>query len=69
VGQLRDLGGPLAVDGTLQLTPRPGYKLQARVGLRPNAAPELTQNLQGLLQYMGTPDAQGRYPYAQEGVF
>jgi hypothetical protein len=69
VGQVRDLGGPVAVDGTLQLTPRPGYKLQARIGPRPDAPPEIKQSLQAFLQYMGSPDAQDRYPYSQEGVF
>jgi hypothetical protein len=68
VGRLHDLGGPLSVEGTLLLTPKPGYKVDLRVGARPSASPVLRQNLQ-YLQIMGPPDAQGRYPYTQEGVF
>jgi hypothetical protein len=66
VGQLRDLGGgPLAVEGTLRLTPEPGYDLEALVAVRPTASPELAQDI----RYLGSPDAQGRRPFSLAGTF
>jgi general secretion pathway protein N len=65
VGELRDLGGPLEVQGTLHLTPEPGFALQALVKARPDASPDL----QRAIQYLGSPDAQGRRPFGTEGTF
>jgi general secretion pathway protein N len=65
VGNLRDLGGPLAVDGTLRLTREPGFVLDARIAARPNASPEIVKQL----QYLGSPDAQGRRPLSVAGTF
>ena len=64
-GQLRDLGGPLWLRGTLRLTPQPGYVLHARVAARTGASPSLLQ----ALQYLGAPDAQGRRPFALAGTY
>lgn len=60
VGTLVDLGGPLAVQGTLRLTRQPGYVLQGTVAAREGAAPELVS----ALQFLGTPDALGRRPFS-----
>lgn len=65
VGTLTDLGGPLAVQGTLRLTNQPGYVLEGQVAPRADAAPELVSNL----QFLGSPDAAGRRPFSIAGTF
>jgi general secretion pathway protein N len=66
LGQLRDLGGgPLAVEGTLRLTPEPGFDLEGLVAARPNAPADLVQEI----QYLGSPDAQGRRPFSLAATF
>jgi general secretion pathway protein N len=64
-GVVHDLGGPLALDATLQLTHDPGYLVQGQVAARPSAAPEFAQQL----QYLGSPDASGRRPFSLSGTF
>lgn len=61
---LQDLGGPLAVSGTLRLTPE-GYEIEGTVAARPGAAPELANSL----QYLGSPDSLGRRPFSMAGTF
>jgi general secretion pathway protein N len=66
VGQLRDLGGgPLAVEGTVRLTPEPGFDVQGLVKTRPTASPELASDI----QFLGSPDAQGRRPFSLAATF
>lgn len=65
VGQLRDLGGPLSLTGTVRLTAQPGYVLRAELAARAGAAPSLVQ----ALQYLGAPDAEGRRPFALAGTY
>src|SRR4029077_10492158 len=65
LGTLTDLGGPLAVEGTLRLTDQPGYVLEGQVAARGDAAPELI----GSLQFLGSPDASGRRPFSIAGTF
>jgi len=66
VGQIKDLGtGPLAVEGSLKLTPAPGFDLEGLVAPRASASPELVQNL----RMLGSPDAQGRRPFSMESTF
>lgn len=65
VGTLIDLGGPLAVQGTLRLTGQPGYVLEAQVAPRADAAPELVSDL----QFLGSPDRSGRRPFSIAGTF
>ena len=64
VGTLEDLGGPLAVRGTLRLTRQPGYVLEGTVAPREGASPELL----GELQFLGSPDALGRRPFNIAGT-
>ena len=64
VGTLVDLGGPLAVQGTLRLTRQPGYELQGTVAVRNDAPAELTNDL----AYLGTPDALGRRSFNVAGT-
>jgi general secretion pathway protein N len=56
-GQLQDLGGPLAVQGTLRvMQDKPGVEVHGLVTPRPEATPEMRHQL----EYLGSPDAQGR---------
>jgi len=64
-GQLRDLGGPLAVEGTLTLTPAPGYEVHGLVAAR-NEAPA---DLKSELLMLGSPDAQGRRRFDIDSTF
>jgi general secretion pathway protein N len=66
LGQLKDLGGgPLAVEGTLKLTPEPGIDLEGLVAARPGAPADLVEDL----RYLGSPDAQGRRPFSLATTF
>ena len=64
-GRLQDLGGPLAVSGTVRLTPGRGYAVDGLVAARADAPPELVNNL----AFLGSPDAQGRRPFSMSGTF
>ena len=64
-GDLQDVGGPLAVQGKLVLTPQPGYELSGYVTPRPSAVPALIN----AIQFLGSPDAQGRRQFALSGTY
>jgi len=64
-GKLRDLDGPLALEGTLRLTPQPGFELQGFIAPRRGAPPELVNNI----RFLGSPDAAGRRPFSMSGTF
>ncbi len=64
VGKLRDLDGPLAVQGTMRLTRQPGFDLQGDVTARPGAPPALINNI----RFLGSPDALGRRPFGISGT-
>jgi general secretion pathway protein N len=64
-GEVRDLGGPLAVEGRLVLTPQPGYDLTGYVTPRQSAS----QPLINAIEFLGSPDAQGRRPFALSGTY
>jgi general secretion pathway protein N len=63
-GALESLGGPLDVKGTLSLTREPGYSLEGTVAAGPQTDPQLAKQL----EYLGTPDAQGRRPFSVAGT-
>lgn len=64
-GQLKDLGGPLALEGTVRLKQdQPGVMLDTFITPRPDAAPQLVSQLQFL-----APDAQGRRQLTTEMTF
>lgn len=65
LGQLRDLGGPLELEGTVRLTSEPGFDLEGLVKARANAPEALVREL----QFLGSPDAQGRRPIALAATF
>jgi general secretion pathway protein N len=62
-GQLRDLGGPLEVEGTLVLRPDLSWQVDALLRARPGASDRLAR----LLEYLGPPDAQGRRTFSAAG--
>jgi hypothetical protein len=64
-GELHDLGGPLAVHGTLRMTPEPGFILEGKVATRASVAPELERQL----QMLGPPDAQGQRSFSLADTF
>ena len=64
-GNVQDAGGPLAVSGTIALTPQPGYDLSGYVTPRANA----TQPLLNAIEFLGSPDAQGRRQFAMSGTY
>jgi len=65
VGQLRDLGGPLAVTGTLTIRNGHEYELDGFAAARPDASAELSK----AVEFLGPADAQGRRPYSLAGSF
>jgi general secretion pathway protein N len=64
-GDVQDLGGPLAVTGKLVLTPQPGYELSGYVTPRASA----NQALVNTIEFLGSPDAQGRRQFALSGTY
>ncbi len=63
VGQLKDLGGPLSLQGTLKLTRNGQFDVEGLIAARPEASPELVSNL----RFLGTPDAAGRRTFSMQG--
>lgn len=64
-GEVRDAGGPLAVTGKLVLTPQPGYDLSGYVTPRASA----NRALVNAIEFLGSPDAQGRRQFALSGTY
>jgi general secretion pathway protein N len=65
IGALRDIGGPLALQGVVQLAPGGAYELNGTVAARETSNGELQQ----LLQLLGPPDAQGRHEFSLSGSY
>ena len=64
-GELRDLGGPLAVSGTLIIRNGSDYVLSGRAAARADANPELAK----AVEFLGPSDAQGQRQYSLAGSF
>jgi hypothetical protein len=64
-GQLRDLGGPLAVSGTLLVRNGNEYQLSGLAAARAEANPELAK----AVEFLGPSDPQGRRQYSLAGSF
>lgn len=62
-GLIEDIGGPLEIKGTLELTPERAYDLKTRVKARPDAPAQLKNNL----KFLGSPDADGSQEFALQG--
>jgi general secretion pathway protein N len=62
-GTLTDTGGPLAVNGTVQLNKNRSYLISGMIATRPNAPSDMTRTL----EILGEPDAQGRRQFTIEG--
>ena len=63
LGQLRDLSGPIALAGQVQLTHQNGYTTSGTLQTRPSASPQLTQ----AMQLIGPPDSEGRRTFSLAG--
>ena len=62
-GALSDTGGPLAVNGTVQLNKNRSYLVSGLIATRPGAPSDMARTL----EILGEPDAQGRRQFAIEG--
>ena len=62
VGALSDLGGPLQVNGTVQLKNDRTFLAEGLVATRPDAPKEIAN----VVQYLGSPDSAGRRPFSFE---
>jgi hypothetical protein len=65
VGQLRDLGGPFAVQGTVTLAPPRGYVVQGYITGRTADAERLVREI----TLGAVPDASGRSAFSFEGTY
>lgn len=64
VGAIADAGGPLEIAGNIRLKPDRSYVIEGVVAARPDAPKSVADTL----QYLGTPDAQGRRPFSLAGT-
>ena len=62
-GTLTDTGGPLAVNGTVQLNKNQSYLVSGLIATRPGAPGDMTRTL----EMLGEPDSEGRRQFAIEG--
>jgi hypothetical protein len=65
VGKVKDLDGPMQVEGTLSLGADRSYVVEGLVAPRPDASKAVTDTL----RFLGTPDAQGRRPFSLAGTY
>lgn len=63
-GALSDLGGPLQLNGKVELKPDRSYLLDGMIATRPDAPRDIVN----VLQFLGEPDAQGRRPFSLSGT-
>lgn len=63
-GALSDTGGPLDVNGTVQLKTDRSYLVNGMIATRPGAPSDMTRTL----EILGAPDAQGRRQFTFEGT-
>ena len=62
-GVLSDLGGPFAVNGSVQIKKDRSYLVQGMIATRPGAPGDMARSL----EILGPADAQGRRPFTFEG--
>jgi hypothetical protein len=65
VGQLRDIGGPFAVEGTVTLVPPNGYLVQGLITGRTVEAERIVRDI----TLGAAPDTHGRAPFSFEGTY
>jgi general secretion pathway protein N len=65
VGKVKDIEGPMQVEGTLSLGADRSYVVDGLVAPRPDASKAVTDTL----RFLGTPDAQGRRPFSVAGTY
>jgi hypothetical protein len=64
IGDITDAGGPLQINGKIQLKPDRSYDIKALVAARPDAPRDLVK----ALEFLGPPDDQGRREFGSEGT-
>jgi general secretion pathway protein N len=65
-GAVVDLGGPIEINGTIELkAAERSYRVQGLVATRPDAPRDVTN----ALQFLGPPDQRGRREFGTEGTF
>jgi len=64
IGALRDLQGPMAVNGQLRVRPSGEYEVEGTVAGRPTASAELLR----LIEFLGPADAQGARAFSLAGT-
>lgn len=65
VGQIKDLEGPMQVNGTVTIGADRSYVVEGMVAPRAGAPKAVTDTL----KYLGAPDAQGRRPFSLAGTY
>jgi general secretion pathway protein N len=65
VGDLYSIGGPWSLEGTLRLTPEPGFEIEGGLGAAPGASAQVLREL----SYLGPSDSNGRRPFSLAGTF
>jgi hypothetical protein len=63
-GRLQSVSGPLDVAGSLQTENNRSYEIDGEAGPHPDAPPDIVE----ALQYLGAPQANGRYPFSIAGT-
>ena len=64
MGRLRDIDGPLSLQGQARLSSDGSYEFSGTVATHGGASPDLQQ----ALQLLGPPNAQGRYEFSLAGT-
>ncbi|CAK0755934.1 general secretion pathway protein N [Gammaproteobacteria bacterium] len=62
-GQLSDRGGPIGIQGQLQLDSQGAWRLTGTLASRSDATPKIRQ----MLSFLGQPDQDGRFPISFNG--
>jgi hypothetical protein len=64
IGKLESLSGPLDATGTLKFNRDRSYVIEGQVAAQPDAPSEVIN----ALQYLGAPEADGKYPFSVAGT-
>jgi len=62
-GKITDKGGPIQVQGQIQIDPRGAWQLTGTISPRANTPPQIRQ----IFSFLGRPDQEGRFPISFNG--
>ena len=65
IGELKDLSGPLIINGKVTLSPPMNYEIVSQIGARPDAPSDLVQGL----ALLGPPGPDGAREFTMAGSF